>query len=792
MGTRTPPATFAQLLQRHRRAAGLTQEELAERAHLSVRGISNLERGVRRLPQRSTLTLLIEALALPEAQRAEFEAAARGLADPSTATLAVRPALTVPTNLPLALTSFVGREREVAAVRRLLGETRLLTLTGAGGCGKTRLALRVAGDLARLPDQAGAYADGIWLVELAAVGDGALLPQTMAAVLGVRERPGESLLDSLVRSLQPKRALLLLDNCEHLVTTCAALAEALLRVCPRLTALATSREALGIGGELPWRVPSLGLPDARGRLTIERAAACEAVQLFAQRAQTVRPDFALTDHQVILATQICRRLDGIPLAIELAAARLAVLSLDQLAARLDDRFRLLTGGSRTALPRQQTLRATLDWSYELLGEPERLLLQRLSVFAGDWTLEAAEAVCAGESLAPEEVLALLAGLVAKSLVLLEEREGEARYRLLETVRQYGWEKLEAAGEAPSLRDRHLYWYLALAGQAAQGMGGPEQEVWLERLEVELENLRLALAWSSTGQGRKETGLRLAEALRWFWSVRGHLSEGRQWLEGLLAGDVAATLRARAIDALAELTWQLGDDGRALALFEEGFVLHRQAGNGASAAHALLAQGMVLSSLGDYPRARALIDQALPLLREHGERHGVSWSLACLGKMLHLQGEYAQAAASYEESLAIFRDLGDKFGSANLIANIANLARDMGEYERAKRLYRESLILHHSMASWADTVHSFEGLATLVAVLGQPARAASLFGVAGGIRESLGHPMQVIDREACEPTVSAIRSALGEETFEAAWTAGEAMGLEEAFTYALQEAGTDPP
>jgi non-specific serine/threonine protein kinase len=294
MGTGTAPASFARLLQRHRRAAGLTQEALAERAHLSARGISNLERGVRRLPQRGTVALLAEALGLEGAAREALEVAARGS---GAAGLADRPALAVATNLPLALTSFVGRERELPAVRRLLGETRLLTLTGAGGCGKTRLALEVARGLLRDADQGAAHADGIWLVELAPLGDAALVPRTVAAVLGVPERPGQALLDGLAAFLRPRRVLLVLDNCEHLLGACAALAEALLRVCPGLSVLATSREALGIGGERALRVPSLHLPDPRGRLTLEQAAACEAVRLFVQRAQAVRPDFTPTEHR---------------------------------------------------------------------------------------------------------------------------------------------------------------------------------------------------------------------------------------------------------------------------------------------------------------------------------------------------------------------------------------------------------------------------------------------------------------------------------------------------------------
>ena len=403
---------FGEVLRHYRIAAGLTQAELAERAGLSERAVSDLERGVKSRPHKDTIRLLATALDLAGEARESFETArgrstgragangkavggalSQAGADPRDEVVAMPaepampPPVTVPTNLPLALTSFVGRDRELATVRHLLGEKRLVTLIGAGGCGKTRLALEVARALRREAPQGAAYADGIWLVELAALSEGAGVAQAVASVLGVREQAGSSLLDRLTTFLQPKHLLLLLDNCEHLLGACAELVEALLRVCPRLTILATSREALGIGGEWPWRVPSLSLPDPRGGLTLEQAAACEAVQLFVQRAQVVHPDFALSEHQVILAAQVCRRLDGIPLAIELAAARLSALSLDHLVARLEDRFQLLTGGSRTALPRQQTLRATLDWSYDLLGSRAECLLcaaSRCSRVAGRW------------------------------------------------------------------------------------------------------------------------------------------------------------------------------------------------------------------------------------------------------------------------------------------------------------------------------------------------------------------------------------------------------------------------
>jgi non-specific serine/threonine protein kinase len=517
--------------------------------------------------------------------------------------------------------------------------------------------------------------------------------------------------------------------------------------------------------------------------------ACDAVQLFVQRARVVRPELALTEHHVALVAQVCRRLDGMPLAIELAAARLAALSLDQLAARLEDLFRVLGGGSRTALPRQRTLRATLDWSYELLSTPEQALFARLCVFAGGWTLEGAEAVCSGEGIAAEEVLELLAGLVAKSLVAVDEGQADPRYRLLETMRQYGWEKLLGAGEAECVQERHLAWYLALAEQAARCIGGPEQEGWLARLEGELENLQAALTWCSREQSRWETGLRLAETLRWFWVVCGHLSEGRLWLEEFLRGECAAALRARALDALGEVVWQQGHIERALALFEESFVMHTQAGQRASAAHALLAQGMVAKQLGDNRRARVLIEEALPSLRALEERHGVGWALGSLGVIRHREGDAAGAAAFCEESLGLFQELGDKFGCGDQLANLADFALDLGHYERARRLYRESLTMRRDLMHKLSFSYDFVGLAEVSAAERLPLRAARLLGVAHALHEGIGHHMDILRRRAFERTSAAVRATLGEGAFAAAWAAGQAMGLEEAIAYALQE--SDP-
>ncbi|MDQ4042275.1 MAG: NB-ARC domain-containing protein, partial [Actinomycetota bacterium] len=438
-------------------------------------------------------------------------------------------------NLPLARTSFVGRERETLEVKRLLSMTRLLTLTGAGGSGKTRLALKVASDLA------GAYPDGAWLVEMAGLSEGELVPQTVARVLSVREEPDRSLVETLKDALRSRRMLLVLDNCEHLIEGVVRLVDALLGTCPHLRILATSREALDIADEINWVVPSLSVPDSRREApTTGELEGYESARLFMERASYRNPSFVLTPRNAKAVAQICRRLDGIPLTIELAAARVGVLSAEQIALRLDHSLRLLTTGGRTAVPRHRTLRATLDWSHELLAGPERKLFGRLSVFAGGWTLEAAEAVGVGEGIEEEDVLDLLSRLLDKSLVVTETplEEGALRYRMLEPVRQYGLERLEASGEAERVRERHAQQYLALAEQAEPELMEADQASWLKRLGIEHANLRAALSWTlgpedAEPKERAELGLRLAATLGQFWNAHSP-SEGREWLERGLA------------------------------------------------------------------------------------------------------------------------------------------------------------------------------------------------------------------------------------------------------------------
>jgi predicted ATPase/transcriptional regulator with XRE-family HTH domain len=560
-------------IRRRRQELFWTQEQLAERAGLRKRTIERAEAG--EPLQRHTVLVIAQALGLSPAEvtppdRSSPPGARASPVLDSAGARAVGAASNL-TDLPVPMTSFIGRARELAAVKQRFSSARLLTLTGPGGCGKTRLALQAAAELA---DK---FADGVCFVELAPLGDPRLVPQSVASALGVREEPTRPLPVTLIDTLHRRQLLLVLDNCEHLIAACAELAHILLSACPQLHVLATSREVLGVAGEMAWRVPPLASPDPQRPVPVEHLLQYEAVQLFVERARTVQPTFTVTERNAAAVAQVCHRLDGIPLAIELAAARVKVLTVEQIAARLDDRFRLLTGGSRIALPRQQTLQAAIDWSYDLLSEPERRLWRRLSVFAGGWTLEAAEAVCAGAGLDAAEVLDRLTSLVDKSLVTVDAMAGEARYRLLETIRQYGREKLERSGEAAVIRRQHLEWHVGLAERAEPELTGPDQAVWLEKLEAEHDNLRAALEWSQVEAQGEQIGLRVAAALWRFWLVHGHLREGRRWLEGMLAGSPEAwpAVRAKALYGAGALAEDQGDYAAARAFFAESLALRRE-------------------------------------------------------------------------------------------------------------------------------------------------------------------------------------------------------------------------
>ncbi|MBI3459366.1 tetratricopeptide repeat protein, partial [Candidatus Acetothermia bacterium] len=784
-------------------------------------------------------------------------------------------------NLSGQLPSFIGREREIAEIKGLLGvgaqhaaPLRVVTLTGIGGSGKTRLALRVAMDLVQ------EFTHGVWWVELASLTDSGLVAQAVASALGLHAEPGSSLPEILSNYLRPRELLLILDNCEHLITACAQLTEFLLNAAPQLKILATSREILGAAGETVWQVPPLLLPDPR-QTSSKTLAQSDAVRLFMERAKAARSDFALTEQNVSLVAQICQRLDGIPLALELAAARVKTLSIKQIASRLDDCLQLLTGGRRTAVPRHQTLRAAIDWSYNLLSSKERQLWGRLSVFAGGCTLEAAEGICTdsqhvgarsprpykSSDIAPAEILDLLTQLVDKSLVVAEERGEATRYRLLETVRQYAQIRLFEAGDAEIARDRHLHFFLELAEQAESRLRGADLKSWLDRLEMEHDNLRAALEWGRTHQQNTESALRLAGALGWFWEVRGYWDESRRWLEDILSQskNVLASVRAKALTAAGGLAWRRGEYSQATALSEKGLALSQKLKDKRGVASALNVLGLVAHYRGEFARATKAYRESLALCRSLKDKRGIASTLNNLGRVAYYQGQHAQAAKMLEESLRLWRELGDAWGTAMVLLLLGEVALSQGEHERARALLDEGLALCRSVGDkrgialalnilgaiahlqrdceratamleeslrLCREIGDKRGLALALDILGvvshlqgdpiratavlkeslalrrdlgdkrgiadcvedlalidltqDPERAAKLFGMAEGLRQSIGAPLLPYERQEHDRNLTAVRAKLGEKTFEIFWKMGLAMPLEGVIRYALSE------
>jgi non-specific serine/threonine protein kinase len=820
----TENVSFGYWLKRRRKALDLTQENLAHLAGYSVSAIRKVEADELQ-PSKQMAEALADHLRVPPERRGQFVRFARGQANDEqgepefvgpeatpTAPIAPRPR----SNLPTPLTSFIGRERELAKVGVLLKTTRLVTLTGTGGCGKTRLALQVAADV--MDD----YPEGVWLVELASLTDPSLVAQTTLSTLGIRAGLGHPSLDTLIDYLRPRRVLLVVDNCEHLIGACARLIEAVLLACPGVHILAASRELLRVSGEVIWSVPSLALPDPKQPPSVDRLREVEAVRLFVERAAAVHPGFALTAQNAGAITQICCRLDGIPLAIELAAARVRVLGVEQIAARLDDRFRLLTGGGRTALRRHQTLQALIDWSYDLLSEAEQALLRRLAVFAGGWTLEAAEAVCT------EDVLDLLTQVVDKSLVSAEERDGQVRYRMLETVRQYLRAKLHETGEEEEIRAKHLNWYLRVMEEK------PSRKHFhlgtrLDRLEVEQDNLRAALEWSLTHD--LEKGLLLAASIWGVWLVRGYGAEGRYWAEALLARAPASSLPAARVgyqlallamdqgdftaariwgeQALARCrelgdpvatSWALlvlghvenyfGDRRRAAELYAESLRWFEQGDEKVGASLVLCGQGTIACNDGDVALARTRFEEALALARQLDDGNGAGWALLNLGILANADGDEVRARSLLDDGLASFRTIGDKSGTAVTMGYLGYLAGTNGDIAQARALIRESLILLREIGHRPRLVWNLWYQGDLHVRQGAPAAGVRLIAAATAARPNW---------QACfinpyvtttfASTAELAQSQLGRDRFAAAWAEGQAMTLEQAITYALSD---DPP
>lgn len=679
----------------------------------------------------------------------------------------------------MQLTSFVGREREKAAVRAALEGARLVTLTGPGGSGKTRLAAEVAE----------ACPDGVAWLELAPVDRAERVPQAAAAALGVVEQAGRGPLDALLDALRPRRLLLVLDNCEHLAAACADLAESVLRAAPGARVLATSREPLAVAGEVVWPVPPLSLPPHYGAAP-EETSRSEAVRLFVERAGEHRRGFALTEENRGAVAQLCRRLDGIPLAIELAAARVRVLTPTQIAGRLDDCFRLLSTGSRSAVPRQQTLRATIDWSHDLLDERERILFRRLAVFAEGWALEDAEEVCGFGALEPADVLDLLSGLVDRSLVAMRELGGEARYRFQETVRQYAAWRLDRAGEREALRHRHGERFLRLAEEAAPHLRGAERGPWAARLRAEDDNLRAALAWAAESPRAGDAAPRMAAALWWLWLVEARWREGRSGLEAALAapgGAAGTAARAAVLRGAGVFAWVMGDFATARARLEEGAALAREREDPRGLALALGHLAPVARDQGDPAAALALAEEAVALARAHGSR----WELALiltsgLAYVHHTSGNLPAAEAVYRKAEEVWRGTGDGWGLVLSVHSQAVVAWLRGELPRAEALAGECVRLLRGSGDRYFLARALMLLGMVACQAGDFARGARLLGAEEAIRDALGAHVLPFERPPRERSVAAARTALGEEGFASAYAEGRALPAEGAAALALRD------
>jgi len=724
-------------------------------------------------------------------------------------------------NLPAHPTALLGRERELAEVHRLFEDgARLVTLTGPGGTGKTRLSLQVAADLIDNLEH------GVFLVELAPISDPALVPSAIAQPLGVHDVGTRPILDSVREYLRARYVLLLLDNFEQIVAAGPVVGE-LLAACPGLTVLVTSREPLRVRGEHEYQVPPLALPEDQAGLAPESLARSPAVALFVERAAAIRAGFALTDENAHVVPQICARLDGLPLAIELAAARVRTLTPQAIAARLDRGLSLLTGGARDLPARQQTLRDAIAWSHDLLDDGERRLFRRLGAFVGGWTLEAAESVCDLDDLGMT-VLDGLDSLVLKSLVRQDADDAAdvPRFRMLETIREYALERLETSGEVALLRRRHAEFFLALAEQAGSRVERADGELWLSRLQADHDNLRSALTWSFSQDGDTMISLRIAGAMGRFWHIRSHVAEGRRWLDLALAASAgtASTARAVACRGVGWLNHAQGELDRAAAFFDEALSLFRAFDDGRGIATVTGDLAIVLEQQGNTQAAMHLFEESLALYRAMGDANGVAIRLRMLGNYACAQGDFERASALLEESLGLQGQVGGAYSIALIVNGLALVALYRRDLERAQRLFEESLArfqglehtygiawaLHYlgrvdhlrgdgdrAMARLAEGLRmrqalsdrpgiagSLEGIAAVALARGHVERAARLFAAAARLRDAIHAPLSPAERLHHDLEVEAARAGFGDEAFAAAWAAGRAMTLEQAVAYAL--------
>ena len=693
-------------------------------------------------------------------------------------------------HLPVQPTPFVGRRQELESLAALLAApgSRLVTLVGPGGIGKTRLSLQAAAGLYE------EYPDGVYLVELAPLSDPALVVHAVASVLGLRDEAERSGLETLSAALRDKRLLLILDNCEHLLDACAELARGLLTTCPELGMLATSREPLRTAGEIIREVPPLSLPALEQFPSPNDLLADDAVALLVDRARRVLPSFELTTQNAPLVARLCHRLDGLPLAIELAAARIRVLSVAQIYDRLDDALRLLAGGDRLAPARQQTLRATLDWSYDLLTTDEQRLLQRLSVFGGTFGLAAVEEICSGDGLERDGILDHLSGLVDRSLVVAERSEGRARrFRLLDTIGWYASERLAAAGDGGKWRDHHLHWTLHFAEEADPQHWGTG-DVWtLERLDLEHDNLRGAMRWAIESS-KAEEGHRLAVAMGWYWFRRAHLHEGRHWLDQILAlpGEVPPRFRVGALETAGSLAQVLVDRQQAVAFLQEAVALGRAHEGSTYLAFSLQTLAVLAFHEGDYERGDDLLAESLEVFCEIGTEDSAALGLVIQGFQAHYRGEQKRAEAFLQASLPSLREIGDTIGYVHALRGLAAVARQQGELGAATAYLQEALRMACEKGDRLGLPLCLEALGGVACDRAWSERAARLLGTAGALRQTTGHEPLSWDRSSIDQDILATRAQLGDAAFEAAFAAGREMTLEQAVEFALQEGNGGRP
>ncbi len=734
-------------------------------------------------------------------------------------------------NLPAQITSFVGRENEISEIEQLLADHRLVTLTGSGGAGKTRLSLEVA--IASL-DQ---FPDGVWLAELATVSEPGLVPQAVLSIFNLREDHHRNASEVLIDYLREKSALLVLDNCEHLIAACAELGETLLRQCPELCILATSRESLGITGEVAYRVPSLSVPDLQHLPPLEDLQDIDSIRLFVERAAAAKPGFQLTQANAPSVAEICARLDGIPFAIELAASRVQMLSPDQIASRLDDRFRLLAGGSRTALPRQQTLRAMIDWSYSLLSEQEKILFRRLAVFVGGWTLQAAEAVC-GSGDGTLDVLGLLTHLLNKSLIFMEDSMDEVRYHRLETIRQYSREKLLETDETEMLRDRHRDFFVGFAELIDQKLQGRDQLIWQRRMSAELDNLRAALEWALRTD--PDAALRIAGSMNLFWTAGGFSAEGFRWTQEALQRVDSSPLphgitegerrleRAKALRGMTRLYLSLGDNASARRVAEESVELYRHSPDQRGLSFALIILAYPLEFLGERSEAEAALqesysiahaeadvylmcrslnrlahviidlyqdldlaqgyaEESIRLAGDAGLRSQEAQAIEILGLIATRRRQYEQARHHLEESRRIYDEIGASFNATLEQANLAHLERQLGQYEPALTHYRETIRAFRDIGQTGAVAHQLECFGFIAFAQGQVERAIRLFAAAASLRERSATPMTPDEQSYFDSQVKSLRNSMDPQEFSSIWSHATSLTMEQAITLALDSA-----